>query len=224
MMDWDYDSIEGLLDDAIGPVHPADPTGRKRLQILNAATGLFAKQGYRKTNVDEIARAAGVAKGTIYLYFKTKGAIAYSVIALEKKAHLEQMRSAFDPSIVAGERLRRFISSALLMVVDMPVLFRLLADPREITAVMLDMPSGALEQSNALGQQLYGDLLQEAAPHKLRPTTLRDRLQVLQIIGPLARTVTDAQIRGHLSPRKYVDVLADVLVAGLIHPEGGGKS
>ena len=33
---------------------------------------LFERLGYRRTSVDEVARQAGVAKGTVYLYFKTK--------------------------------------------------------------------------------------------------------------------------------------------------------
>jgi len=44
----------------------------KREQILNAAVVVFSTRGYRATLVDEIAQKAGVAKGTLYLYFKSK--------------------------------------------------------------------------------------------------------------------------------------------------------
>ena len=81
--------------------------------------------------MDEIAKAAGVAKGTVYLYFKTKGELVYSAVALEKKQHLERLRDAFDPELPARQRLRRMISGALTMVADMPVTSRLIADPRE---------------------------------------------------------------------------------------------
>jgi hypothetical protein len=75
-----------------------------------------------------------------------------------------------------------------------------------------------------MGLSLYGELLQEAAPHQLSADTVRDRVQILQIIGALARTVSEPQVRGHLSPRRYASVLADVLVAGLLHPEQGEPS
>ncbi|MFH1761999.1 MAG: TetR/AcrR family transcriptional regulator [bacterium] len=44
----------------------------RREHILGAAQKLFATRGYHISTVDDIAEAAGLAKGTIYLYFKTK--------------------------------------------------------------------------------------------------------------------------------------------------------
>ena len=47
----------------------------KRTVILDAALLLFGRYGYRRTSIDDIAREAGIAKGTVYLYFETKEAI-----------------------------------------------------------------------------------------------------------------------------------------------------
>ncbi len=44
----------------------------KHRQIMTAAAGLFAKQGYKKTTVDEIVIMAGISKGLFYHYFKNK--------------------------------------------------------------------------------------------------------------------------------------------------------
>ncbi len=46
--------------------------GRTRDKIVSAALELFANKGFDKTTVDEIVNRAGVAKGTFYLYFKSK--------------------------------------------------------------------------------------------------------------------------------------------------------
>ncbi len=46
--------------------------GKTREKIVSAAIELFAKKGFDKTTVDEIVNRAGVAKGTFYLYFKSK--------------------------------------------------------------------------------------------------------------------------------------------------------
>ena len=46
--------------------------GDKREIILTAALDLFRQYGYRRTSMEDIARAAAVAKGTLYLYFKSK--------------------------------------------------------------------------------------------------------------------------------------------------------
>src|SRR5678815_4116842 len=47
-------------------------TDYRRQQILNAACRSFARHGLHATTVDQIARAAGVAKGTVYLYYRSK--------------------------------------------------------------------------------------------------------------------------------------------------------
>ncbi|MCJ7601215.1 MAG: TetR/AcrR family transcriptional regulator [Desulfobulbaceae bacterium] len=48
---------------------------RTRKAILQAAVQLFGDKGYERTSIDELARAAGVGKGTIYSYFQTKSEI-----------------------------------------------------------------------------------------------------------------------------------------------------
>jgi len=56
-----------------------DKSLQKRKLILDAAESLFAKHGYHSTEVEEIAKTAGMAKGTIYNYFKSKESILISV-------------------------------------------------------------------------------------------------------------------------------------------------
>ena len=60
-----------VLPDSVTPDQAAESPS-KREQILNAVVTVFSTRGYRATLVDEIAREAGVAKGTLYLYFQSK--------------------------------------------------------------------------------------------------------------------------------------------------------
>src|SRR6187549_2769632 len=62
---------------SINSVRP--PTGDKREAILRAAITVFAHNGYFNSKVADIAREAGVADGTVYLYFKSKEDILHSV-------------------------------------------------------------------------------------------------------------------------------------------------
>jgi AcrR family transcriptional regulator len=48
------------------------PTEQRRAEILDAALQLFSSKGFSDTTMDEVAQSAGVAKGTIYLYFQSK--------------------------------------------------------------------------------------------------------------------------------------------------------
>ena len=53
----------------------------RRSEILEAAIKLFGKKGFEATRAEEIAGAAGLAKGTLYLYFKNKEAIYAAAVA-----------------------------------------------------------------------------------------------------------------------------------------------
>jgi AcrR family transcriptional regulator len=55
------------------------PVADKREAILRAATRVFARNGYSNSKVADIAGAAGVADGTVYLYFKSKEEILHSI-------------------------------------------------------------------------------------------------------------------------------------------------
>lgn len=55
------------------------PRDTRRQQILNAAVELFVERGYENSSVDEIARVAGLSKGSIYWYFKSKLDILFAL-------------------------------------------------------------------------------------------------------------------------------------------------
>jgi AcrR family transcriptional regulator len=55
-------------------------TEKRRGQILKAAMGIFSRKGYAATTIPEIARAAGVAAGTIYIYYPSKRELFIAVI------------------------------------------------------------------------------------------------------------------------------------------------
>ncbi|MBD0371983.1 MAG: TetR/AcrR family transcriptional regulator [Pyrinomonadaceae bacterium] len=79
----------------------------KREAILRAATQVFARNGYFNSKVADIARAAGVADGTVYLYFKSKEEILHSIFdaAMEEAIHAgrKELEAIDDPR----EKLRR---------------------------------------------------------------------------------------------------------------------
>lgn len=56
-----------------------DPEVR-RAELVEAATRMFLKKGYKATSVDDIVKAAGVSKGTFYLYFSSKPEILTAII------------------------------------------------------------------------------------------------------------------------------------------------
>jgi AcrR family transcriptional regulator len=79
--------------------------------ILEAATRLFARYGYRRTAMDDIAREAGVAKGTVYLYFDSKEAVYQAVQARDAAEVLARCDKALATPGAFRDRLYGLLDS-----------------------------------------------------------------------------------------------------------------
>jgi TetR/AcrR family fatty acid metabolism transcriptional regulator len=77
----------------------------KRRRILQAAVKEFARTGYFRARVAEIARRAGIADGTIYLYFRSKEDILVSLFDEVMAEHIEAARAELAPLSGAREKL-----------------------------------------------------------------------------------------------------------------------
>src|SRR5579862_4698706 len=78
-------------------------------EILRAARGLFAHRGYAATNIEEIAEAAGIAKGTVYLYFPSKEAVFAGVLESNLEALTTETIDAMSAAGTLEDRLRVFL-------------------------------------------------------------------------------------------------------------------
>ena len=82
----------------------------KHHQIIEAAVRVFSRNGYYNSRVSDIAKEAGVASGTIYLYFKTKDAILVTLFREKMAAWVAHVRAeiAGEPDAVA--KIRRLVA------------------------------------------------------------------------------------------------------------------
>jgi TetR/AcrR family fatty acid metabolism transcriptional regulator len=80
----------------------------KRDAILRAAIDVFAERGFFNAQVADVARAAGVAAGTVYLYFRGKDDLLVSIFERTMREALTEGRAAVADIRDPGERLRQF--------------------------------------------------------------------------------------------------------------------
>jgi TetR/AcrR family fatty acid metabolism transcriptional regulator len=80
---------------------------------LRAAIKVFARNGFYDTRVSEVAKAAGVADGTIYLYFKSKDELLLSLFEDRVETLLTHMKSELPKQPSAPGKLRRIIEMQL---------------------------------------------------------------------------------------------------------------
>ena len=81
----------------------------KRQRILEAARKRFRYYGVKKTTMQEIARDAGVAVGTLYLYFKNKDDLLVAGTEEYVARHRRQAEAILASDASAGDKLRRYV-------------------------------------------------------------------------------------------------------------------
>jgi len=140
-----------------------------RLAIINAAVKLFARQGFEKTTVDEVAAEAGIAKGTVFYNFKDKDDIFFSVIKLgvddltdlarERAEHgitpTEKLEAVYDATV---EFLQKYASFGSLLVSELGRIHsRWNLDPLTLLEPYLKILSQILVEGQA-GQDFRHDI------------------------------------------------------------------
>lgn len=83
------------------------PPAPKRDAILRAAIDVFAERGFFHAQVADVARAAGVAAGTVYLYFRSKDDLLVSIFERTMREAFAEGRAAVAGLRDPAERLRR---------------------------------------------------------------------------------------------------------------------
>jgi TetR/AcrR family fatty acid metabolism transcriptional regulator len=83
------------------------PAADKREAILKAATAVFARNGFFQSQVADVAREAGVAAGTVYLYFRSKDDLLVSLFERTMRDAIAEGRAALEAVTDPRERLTR---------------------------------------------------------------------------------------------------------------------
>ncbi|MBU8869298.1 MAG: TetR family transcriptional regulator [Gemmatimonadales bacterium] len=90
--------------------------GSKRERILDAAVVEIARRGYHSTTVAMIAKRAGVADGTIYLYFKNKEQLLFSLFDRAMGRFISEGKASLEQAASAREKLIRIVELHLTLV------------------------------------------------------------------------------------------------------------
>lgn len=99
----------------------------KQSEILNAACEVFAKHGYRKASMKDIAETAGVSKSVLFKYFETKENLYVRIFRLATDGILaadENARLTSAPDADVFERMRNSVRERLKLFEQYPWVFR----------------------------------------------------------------------------------------------------
>jgi AcrR family transcriptional regulator len=150
----------------------------KRETILDAASRHFGRLGFKKASVDDIARDAGVAKGTVYLACESKADLFYQVVHRELRSWIAQLAKLIDPRRPADELLRQAAEAGIAYLEAHPLVRDLFFG---IHHGLLPGWAARFEELRNLGKQALGEILQQG----VRQGIFRPNLDVLVTAGIL---------------------------------------
>jgi TetR/AcrR family transcriptional regulator, fatty acid metabolism regulator protein len=185
----------------------------KREVILRAATRVFARNGYFNSKVADIARAANVADGTVYLYFKSKEEILHSIFDQNMAEAIASGRKLIEKIDDPKEKLRRI---AVLH------LERLGAD-RDLAIVFQVELRGStkfMREFSAAGFAEYLGLLRKTFEEGQRSGVFRKNLNAKQVSKILFGALDEMATNWIISKRSYqlepmAEVVMDVFLNGV---------
>jgi TetR/AcrR family fatty acid metabolism transcriptional regulator len=192
---------------------PRAAAGDKREAILRAATKVFAHNGYFNSKVADIAREAGVADGTVYLYFKSKEEILRSIFDRNTTEAIAEGREELSKIEDPREKLRRIARHHLERLGadrDLAVVFQV--ELRGTTKFMEEFSAAGL--ANYLG--LIREIFEEGQRAGLFRRELNAKLAAKILFGALDEMATN----WILSRRRYklapmADEVIDIFFCGV---------
>ncbi|HEY0871988.1 MAG TPA: TetR/AcrR family transcriptional regulator [Vicinamibacterales bacterium] len=205
----------------IHSVATAAPTVDKRAAILDAATSVFARRGYFGSQVADVARAAGIAAGTVYLYFRSKDEILTSIFDRMMQDAMEEGKSALDGISDPVERLRRIAHLHLGRLGrdrSLAVVFQV--ELRQTTKFMERFSKTGLADYLLLIQRTIEQGQVVGVFHK----SIDARMASKVFFGALDEMATNWILsRRRYSLEAQADPVVDILVGGLSAPARSGR-
>jgi AcrR family transcriptional regulator len=187
------------------PYRPTERTRARlaaaRERIVDAALDQLAEGGYASASVASVARRAGVATGTVYRHFPSKGDLFAEVFRRASQREVDVLRAMTDRDEPVTHRLAAWVEAFVR---------RALAEPVRAYALIAEPVDPAVEAERLTFRRAYADLFERA---------LKDGVE-RQELAPLDAQLTAAAIVGALAealvgPLQHRHQGADALVAGL---------
>ncbi|MCY8866017.1 fatty acid metabolism transcriptional regulator FadR [Bacillus spizizenii] len=185
----------------------------KYMQIIDAAVEVIAENGYHQSQVSKIAKQAGVADGTIYLYFKNKEDILISLFKEKMGQFIERMEEDIKEKTTATEKLALVISKH----------FSLLADDHNLAIVtQLELRQSNLELRQKINEILKGylNILDSILMEGIQSGELKEGLDVRLARQMIFGTIDETVTTWVMNDQKYdlaalSDSVLELLVSGI---------
>ncbi|WP_224242662.1 TetR/AcrR family transcriptional regulator [Hyalangium gracile] len=188
-----------------------------RSAILNAAGEVFARFGFKKASMEDIARRAGVGKGSIYLHFESKDELFEACLRLSQAQAIAELETVVRRATTPEDQVRAFIQCKLEQTSRMAHGQRLQVETIfEMGTQALRLMPELQEKETALLARILTEgnaqgVFAVAAPHPV----------AMGLVETLAAFSVKLLTLGSSAPfREALDAYFDVFIRGLVPPRG----
>ncbi len=188
--------------------------GDKRAIILRAATKVFAEKGFFNSKVADIAKQAGIADGTVYLYFKSKDEILHSIFDKAMEEFISEGIREIEHISAPEERLRRIAQLHLERLGadrDMAIVFQ----------VELRGSTKFMEEFSAAGFADYLDIITKTFEDGQKSGVFRTGIKPIVCAKILYGALDEMVTNWILSKKSYpltpmADVVLEIFFGGVL--------
>jgi TetR/AcrR family fatty acid metabolism transcriptional regulator len=141
--------------------------GNKRERIIAAAAKLFGDKDYHDTTTAKIAESAGVAAGTIYIYFRSKEELLVAVFEEFLGKHMDRLREGVEREKTPRDKLMRLLVLGLQLMQDNPDSARIFLSQLRQSTKMITV---VVKRSS----RAYKDIIEDVLAEGVRTGLCRD--------------------------------------------------
>jgi AcrR family transcriptional regulator len=181
-------------------------------KIIQKATDLFFKRGFVKASIRDIVRAVGVSKSTVYIYFKNKDEILFSIVDDIYQKLIELQNKTIEEHDDPLECLRELIRNQILLINKRRKEFKVYIEEQyQLSPALREK---ARDQQRRVFKIMYNKICEAEDEGLLR--RIDKHVTVFSIFGMVNWTYRWVVDGGPLSIEEIVDQIVDLLYSGLV--------
>lgn len=184
----------------------------KRTEILRAAARVFFVNGFEGTRIEDVAKEAGIGKGTVYEYFESKQQLFDEMVSYNRERHLKNIKEALEKGRTFREKFIELARYQTNFLKEHNSVFNLIARSkmmaREVGALMME--------HNIRMEEIIKKVLEEAILRKeLRPDLNTD-IAAGMVIGTINQYCNKRVVFLNVDPGEIdYEKVADTLLRGI---------
>jgi len=190
----------------------------KRKKILEAAATVFSQKGFHQAKMDEIAKQAGVAKGTLYYNFSGKSKLFAATVTEGMEKIIGQVEKELESDLPFKEHLRKLIRSNLFLYLKYSDLSKIVFN--ELTSGIDNDVLEEIEKVRLRYIDFVSDLLRQGQERGYLKE-IDTRLAAVGIVGFLDN-LCNYYLKNHemLDQETLINIMFSILSSGLLAHEG----